>query len=510
MSFGIALAAVALSGFISLSYEILWYRAVSLASGGSPVSFGLLLGFYLLGLALGARLAGLWCRTADGKGQSRLLRGTAIFVLSANAIGYLVLPAFAFFGAYGVWVAALILAMVAAGMFGAVLPLISHFAVEANRLAGRSVAYLYVSNIVGSVLGSFLTGFMLLDVLPLRSIALLLALMGSAVAMALLLLSRPAPGWLLGGWVGTAVVAGGAIGGNQFAFEHFYERLIFGNNAAQLPPFSEVVENRSGVITVTPDGTVYGSGAYDGRITTDLREDRNFIVRAYSVAALHPDPRQVLMIGLAGGAWAQVVVNHPSVEKLTIVEINPGYVEIIARHPEVASLLQNPKVEVIIDDGRRWLRRHPDRRFDLIVANTTQHWRAHATNLLSVEFLEIVKQHLVPGGVYYFNTTYHPAALKTAMTVFPHGLLVINFAAVSSEPMTFDRSRFRQVLADYRIDGRPPLDVAMPMDAARLDSVVNLRFVVERTRILAALDSVSLITDDNMLTEWHPRPERWE
>jgi spermidine synthase len=509
MSFGIALAAAALCGFISLSYEILWYRAVSLASGGSPVSFGLLLGFYLLGLALGARLAGLWCRKADG-GQNRLLRGTAVFVLSANAVGNLVLPTFALFGGYGIWAAALILAMVAAGMFGAVLPLISHFAVEANRLAGRSVAYLYVGNIVGSVLGSFLTGFVLLDVLPLRGIAMLLALLGSAVAIALLLLSRPAPAWLAGGWIGAAIVAGAAIGGNRFAFERFYERLIFGGQAAGLPPFSEVVENRSGVITVTPDGTVFGSGAYDGRISTDLREDRNFIVRAYSVAAFHPQPRRVLMIGLAGGAWAQVVVNHPSVEKLTIVEINPGYLEIIARHPEVASLLRNPKVEVIIDDGRRWLRRNPDRRFDLIVANTTQHWRAHATNLLSVEFLEIVKRHLLPGGVYYFNTTYHTAALKTAMTVFPHGLLVINFAAVSSDPMTFDRSRFRQVLAGYRIDGRAPLDVAIADDAARLDSVVNLRLVVDRERILAGLDSVHLVTDDNMLTEWHPRPERWQ
>jgi spermidine synthase len=261
---------------------------------------------------------------------------------------------------------------------------------------------------------------------------------------------------------------------------------------------------------VTPDGTVYGSGAYDGRITTDLREDRNLIVRAYSVAALHPDPRQVLMIGLAGGAWAQVVVNHPSVEKLTIVEINPGYLEIIARHPEVASLLQNPRVEVTIDDGRRWLRRHPDRRFDLIVANTSQHWRAHATNLLSVEFLEIVKQHLERGGVYYFNTTYHTAALKTAMTVFPHGYLVINFAAVSPDPMKFDRSRFRQVLEQYRIDGRAPLDPAIADERARLDSVVNLSFVVDRATLLPGLDTVRLITDDNMLTEWHPTPERWQ
>ncbi len=299
------------------------------------------------------------------------------------------------FGAYGLWPLALILVLVTAAMFGAVLPLVSHFAVEADRLAGRSVAYLYVANIVGSVLGSFLTGFLLLEVLPIRSIALLLALLGCGVAGVLLVLSRPSRRWLVAGWGGVAIVGGAAVAGTPTAFEHFYERLIFGQQAAQLPPFTEVVENRSGVITVTPDGTVYGSGAYDGRITTDLRHDRNLIVRAYSVAALHPEPRQVLMIGLAGGAWAQVVVNHPSVEKLTIVEINPGYREMIARHPEVASLLSNPKVEIIIDDGRRWLRRNPDRRFDLIVSNTTQHWRAHATNLLSVEYLQIIKQHLL-------------------------------------------------------------------------------------------------------------------
>ena len=121
MSFGIALAAVALSGFISLSYEILWYRAVTLASGAAPVSFGLLLGFYLFGLALRGTVGGKWCRAADGKRQSRLLRGTAIFVLSANASDISSCHAFALFGAYGVWVAALILAMVAAAMFGAVL-----------------------------------------------------------------------------------------------------------------------------------------------------------------------------------------------------------------------------------------------------------------------------------------------------------------------------------------------------------------------------------------------------
>ncbi len=112
--------------------------------------------------------------------------------------------------------------------------------------------------------------------------------------------------------------------------------------------------------------------------------------------------------------------------------------------------------------------------------------------------------------MYYFNTSYHPAALKTAMTVFPHGVLVINFAAVSPDPLKFDRPRFHQVLQGYRIDGRAPLDLTVPDDRARLDSVVNLRFVVERETILPGLENVGLVTDDNMLTEWYPRPERWQ
>ena len=53
MNFLLALTAVALGGFISLSYEILWYRAISVASGATASAFGLLLGFYLLGLAAG-------------------------------------------------------------------------------------------------------------------------------------------------------------------------------------------------------------------------------------------------------------------------------------------------------------------------------------------------------------------------------------------------------------------------------------------------------------------------
>lgn len=57
MTLLIAIVVSALAGFISLSYEILWFRAFSFATGGKADTFGVLLGAFLLGLAFGARFA---------------------------------------------------------------------------------------------------------------------------------------------------------------------------------------------------------------------------------------------------------------------------------------------------------------------------------------------------------------------------------------------------------------------------------------------------------------------
>ena len=83
----------------------------------------------------------------------------------------------------------------------------------------------------------------------------------------------------------------------------------------------------------------------------------------------------------------------------------------------VSSLLANPKVHIVIDDGRRWLASNPARRFDVIVMNTTFHWRAHTTNLLSEEFLRLARAHLRAGGILHYNTTGSEDALKRAFRV---------------------------------------------------------------------------------------------
>jgi hypothetical protein len=219
------------------------------------------------------------------------------------------------------------------------------------------------------------------------------------------------------------------------------------------------------------------------------------------------------MIGLASGSWAQVIANDKNVENFTIVEINPGFLPLIRQRPEVESLLRNPKVHIVIDDGRRWLVAHPDRRFDFILMNTTFNWRANATNLLSMEFMGLLRAHMNPGGIAYYNTTWSGDVLATGATAFPYALCISSFLAVSDSPFTLDKNLWRSALTSYRIDGQPVFNLADPLQRARLEDVLHLADELDAPRgqleshlsLQRRLVGARLITDDNMGTEWQPQ-----
>ena len=512
MRFALALVVAAASGFIALSYEILWYRVISFASLGLSGAFGLLLAAYLLGLALGARLAGAFCKDDAAAGDRRSLRRLAAFTFVANLVAWLVVPAFGWSTRIWDWPLALGAVTLAAALLGAILPLVCHFGIEPDDRAGANISYVYLANIAGSAAGSLVTGFVFLDVLPLQQVGVVITALGMMLVVLLLALS--------GGRAATrgvgvaAIVASGmlVVMMTPQLYDRLWERLLYKTKFDETSSrFAEVIETRSGVITVTKDNVVYGGGVYDGKINTSLVYDNNGIQRAYGIGAMHPAPKRVLMIGLASGSWAKVVSAMPGVEKLTIVEINPGYLTLIGRHKEVASLLDDPKVEITIDDGRRWLLRHAER-FDVIVMNTTYHWRAHATSLLSMDFMEIARVHLLPGGFLFFNTTGSDDVMKTAMTAFPFGLRVYNFAAVSDSPIVFEKERFRRLLEAFRLDGEPVVDTSTEQGSKVMDDLMAYADTISgppeaeglesRENILQRTKSALVITDDNMIPEW--------
>ncbi|MDB5219740.1 MAG: hypothetical protein JWO86_7667 [Myxococcaceae bacterium] len=501
MRLRLAILVAACSGFVALSYEIVWYRLLAVMTRGIASTFGLLLAAYLLGLAIGSRAVAVFCREKGG--DPRQLRALAGFVVVANVIGSLVGPVFAWSARFTDFRIGLVVVAISAAFLGAILPLVCHFGIDADDRAGSRLSYVYLANIIGSAAGSLFTGFVLTDALSIASIAVVLALAGFALAAALIVMSGPSRRRALVSHGVLAFCALGAVVALPRLYDRLYERLVF-KNEYEGQRFAQIVETRSGVITVAEDGSVYGGGAYDGVVNTSLENnDKNGIVRAYVVGAIHPAPRELLMVGLASGSWAQVAANLPGVERMTIIEINPGYIDVVKRHPEVASLLSNPKVTILFDDGRRWLRRHPERRFDVIVMNTTHHWRSHATNILSTEFMEMARGHLQPGGVFYFNTTDSYDVQLTAATAYPFLLRITNFVVVSDSLFRFDRERWRWLLATMRIDDKPVLDLGVASQKAVYDDLMGFNDIEGRESIFDRTSKIaSVITDDNMVPEW--------
>lgn len=517
----LALFVVGVIGYISLSYEILWVRVFSFLLAGNAAAFPLLLGAFLTGIAFGSWFARRYCRNIVDISDRSHLRALAYFVLFATAIGFFIAPGMSFASSFTALAFALALCMVVIGaaLFGATLPLVSHLAIRPDEGAGSSLSFLYLSNIVGSAAGSLITGFVLMDHWRLEQIGVFVALVGLVLGVLLLWVSRTKSGSMVGAASMAGVTAGLVFFSAPALFDQSYERLLYKLKFSPEKRFAEIVETKSGVITVTQEGIVFGGGIYDGHFNVSLLRDTNLIVRAYFLGAIHPAPRKVLMIGLASGSWAQVIANHPSVENLTVVEINPGYASLVARHEEVVSLLSNPKVQLVVDDGRRWLARNPDRKFDAIIMNTSFVWRAHATNLFSKEFLGLVKAHLEVGGLVYYNTGNNPNVQRTAAESFRHVLRVYNFIAASDAQIKVDSDRWEKVLYSYSIDGLPVFPVFPDEETrAKVASVLarakdfgipmpdqdpnSCCFLEGRSSILTRTGGRDLVTDDNMITEW--------
>lgn len=511
VSFPVALVTGALTGFIALGYEIVWYRLFSFTTGGVAKSFAFLLGAYLAGIAGGSVVTTRICKTIAS--PQVMIRFFVATIFGANLLGFLVGPILFALVLRVSYLWSLVPIGIAAACLGAVFPMLCHISIPADGNVGARTSYLYLSNIVGSALGSYVTGFVLLDILPLRHVSTALTLLGLGLGLVLLLKAQlPRTRFILPA-AGALVAMLLVVEASEPLFHHMYEKMQLKTKYQPAMEFARVVETRSGVVTVTDTGTVFGGGIYDGRFNVSLVNDSNGIERPFALSYFHPHPREVLMIGLSSGSWAQVIANNPEVQHLTIVEINPGYLRLIKQIDEVSSLLKNPKVHLDIDDGRRWLIRNAGRKYDAIVMNTTYNWRSNVSNLLSVEFLELIRQHLNPGGVHFYNTTDSDEVMATGVRVFPYGMRVLNFMVVSDAPLQLNAKHWADVLLQYRIDGKLVFDLSQEQHRQRLGEVLSLPMTMDKKLPTAfTLESADhirgrtrqarIITDDNMGTEW--------
>jgi spermidine synthase len=144
--------------------------------------------------------------------------------------------------------------------------------------------------------------------------------------------------------------------------------------------------------------------------------------------------RSVVVIGCGAGVTAGAVSIDPSVETVTIAEIEPLVPKVVSTYfaKHNFDVVRNPKVHVAIDDGRHYVLTRKDK-FDALTSDPLDPWVKGAAMLYTKEFFDSVKAHLNPGGVvtlfvqlYESNTEAVKSELATFFESFPNGVVFGN------------------------------------------------------------------------------------
>ncbi len=504
----IVLGAFFLSGAAALAYEVLWTRALSVLLGSTTHALSTMLATFMLGLALGGALGG---RLAD-RGDRHLLR-LGVCELGIGIAGLVSVPIIQHLPASYLWLYrtfhlqpvvffTLQVALCAAVMLvpttlmGMTFPIAARAVTTRLDEVGRGVGNAYTVNTLGAVLGSMLTGFLLLPALGLRGSTvvaggvnlvvgvLLVAASGDRAtrrALALAVLYVPAAAWALAddpGWTLVSFYRAPEI----FRIPS-YDFVVKGDRAALRQLFQgEFAEGRLGAyrsidgnLIMQVGGKIEGTGAGD---------IPNTLLLAYLPLAAHPRPERVLVVGL--GAGVTVAAAKRGAADVDVVEIHPGVVEAVRRYGPPGVL---DGVDVVRDDARNFLLKSSAdgaaRPYDVISSEPSYPTETGVANLFTREYYALAAARLAPGGIYSQWLPYYLLAnddvsmmIKTFVSVFPESMLwkvpgSLDLILIGSRaPFTRGPGEIRaRVEALGR--GEPPLDFTLSRGPEALRAVAG-------------------------------------
>lgn len=113
----------------------------------------------------------------------------------------------------------------------------------------------------------------------------------------------------------------------------------------------------------------------------------------------HPNPNKVLIIGGGDGGVARECLKHPLVQKLTQCEIDERVIELSKEYfPSMAKSYENPKLELVVGDGFKYLEELPDESYDVIITDSSDP-KGPAECLFQQPYYELLEKKLTKKGI---------------------------------------------------------------------------------------------------------------
>lgn len=482
---GFVFAAAAIVGFAFFLMEIVWYRMLSPLLGGSTYTFGLILAGALVGIGAGGLLYSMF-----GRSRVPTLRG---FALTCAAEGLLIaapyaigdgiailaillrrLGAIGFEGYVAGWiVVAAIVVVPAAVVAGFQFPLLIGLLGEGRSNVGRDAGAAYAWNTIGAIAGSLAGGFGILPLLTAPGTWAFVVVLLVALAVAAILLAWKDEGarasLALPAAIGAGALACFAALGPTAVWRH----SPIGAGRADDPEAGTTwrawMQSQRGGIFWEEDGIessvalTKGAGLaflVSGKSDGHFRSDAGTQVMAGLIgAAVHPNPKRAFVIGLGTGSTAGWLARIPSMDRVDVAELEPGILHVAElAGPVNASAMRNPRLAVHLGDAREMLLTSKQR-YDLIVSEPSNPYRAGVASLFTRDFYEAVEERLGRDGVfvqwvqsYEIETGTIRTVYATLAAVFDHveswqsqaGDLIL---LASNAPRSYDADRLRRVVS---------------------------------------------------------------
>lgn len=466
------LAAAFFSGFALLGLEIVWFRVLLLFVFGSSLAFATMLAVVLTGIASGGLL---------GAHISRHTSSPAMWVglLALSCVFAVLLPYAHLDGTLRVLLdvdleagdrlyvfatpdvvritAALVLPSCL--ISGALFTLAGHALKATMREPTRTAGILVFANTSGGALGALAAGLVLLPTLGVDHAILVLCFMYLVAAACVLMTSiehRFSP-------TARALSIAATACGLVFVFAGLGDKMRnrYMMNAAR--PFLA-----QGMVVEAARETEVGSLLYlrkdflgrpvryslvtdgFGMADTNAAARRYMKLFVYLPFALHPAPREALLISYGLGSTAKALTDTRELSSIMVADISRDVLEMSAMAFDTPgdNPLADPRVEVRVEDGR-FLLQTTARRFDIITGEPPPPLAAGVVNLYSREYFQLVHDRLAPGGIASYWLPLHLTGEPAAKSI------IAAFCAVFENCSLWEGTAWDWILLGSRGEHRP-------------------------------------------------------